>query len=129
MAIVEMFDQMSKAAETGDDSQLRNSLDRFKSIHQQIGDLYSGLVVAEREQAQVQREALREAFEHSTSWRITAPLRWAKTTSARFAGFAPFTGFLDNLSAPLRQNPGRHARGRIATSMPVDAGKQQQGTC
>ena len=113
-AIVEMFDQMSEAAETGDDRRLRDLLDRFQTIHGQIGELYSGLVVAEREQARAQRDALREAFEHSTSWRITAPLRWAKTIAARFARFDPSIGLLGaNLPAPLRRNPSWHARGRM----------------
>jgi hypothetical protein len=82
-AVVEMFDRMSEVAETGDDRRLRDSLDRFRAIHEQVGGLYRGLVVAEREQANAQREALREAFERSTSWRTTAPLRWIRQKAAR----------------------------------------------
>jgi hypothetical protein len=83
VAIVDMFDRMSEAAETGDDRRLRDSLDRFRWIHEQVGGLYRGLVVAEREQANAEREALREAFERSTSWRATAPLRWIRQKAAR----------------------------------------------
>jgi len=81
--IVEMFDRMSEAAETGDERRLRDSLDRFRAIHEQVGSLYRGLVVAEREQANAQREALRAAFERSTSWRATAPLRWIRQRATR----------------------------------------------
>jgi hypothetical protein len=81
--LVEMFDRMSEAAETGDDRRLREALDCFRAIHEQVGVLYRGLVVSEREQANAQREALREAFERSTSWRTTAPLRWIREKAAR----------------------------------------------
>ena len=83
VAIVEMFDRMSEAAETGDERRLRDSLDRFRAIHEQVGGLYRGWVVAEREQANAQREALRGAFERSTSWRATAPLRWIRQKVSR----------------------------------------------
>jgi hypothetical protein len=81
-AIVEMFDRMSEAAETGDDRRLRKALDRLRAIQEQFGGLYRGVVVAEREQAIAQRDALRDAFEHSTSWRATAPLRWFRLKAA-----------------------------------------------
>ena len=62
---------------------LRKALDRLRAIQEQFGGLYRGVVVAEREQAIAQRDALRDAFEHSTSWRATAPLRWIRLKAAR----------------------------------------------
>jgi hypothetical protein len=82
-AIVDLLDRMSEVAETGDDRKLRDSLDRFRALDELVGGLYRGLVVAEREEAVAQREALRQAFERSTSWRATAPLRWIKTATRR----------------------------------------------
>ena len=90
--IVEMFDRMSEAAETDDDRRLRETLDRFRVIHDQVGGLYRGVVVAEREQ----REALREAFERSRSWRATAPLRWIRQKAAR-------RGWVRTVNSPYSQ--------------------------
>jgi hypothetical protein len=131
--VIEQFDGMCSAADMRDDMSLRALSDRFRGTCEQMGQLYRTFVMAERQALLLsfvaERKELIEAFEHSTSWRITAPLRWAKTIAARFARFDPSIGFLGvNLPAPLKRIRSWHAHSRMAVSLPTGPSKQQQGT-
>jgi hypothetical protein len=99
LTLVQLFDEMCNSADTRDDGPLRVSSDHFHAACKQIGQLYRAFVVADREALHmsfdVERELLKGAFEHSTSWRITAPLRWVKR---KYLGFGPSVGFLGPVS-------------------------------
>lgn len=73
-AITEMFDRMTEAADTGDERALRKSFDRLGTRADEAAGLYRGFVIAERHEF----ARMRQTFELSTCWRITAPLRWLK---------------------------------------------------
>jgi hypothetical protein len=77
--IVEMFDLMDGAARTGNDRKLRAASDRFRADADAAARLYRGFVIAELRDLRQQLIRLRQAFESSTSWRVTAPLRWVKS--------------------------------------------------
>jgi hypothetical protein len=76
--IAEMFDRMDETANTGDECALRCSFDRLRASAEQAAHLYRGFVIAERRDLPQQMARMRESFELSTCWRITAPLRWLK---------------------------------------------------
>jgi hypothetical protein len=77
-AIVEMFDRMDAAAKTGDEDALRSSFDRLQATADAAAQLYCGFVASELGDLQQKLMKVRASFEASTSWRITAPLRWIK---------------------------------------------------
>jgi hypothetical protein len=77
--IIEMFDLMDSTARTGDEHTLRAAFDRFRADADAAARLYRGFVMAEL--GDLRREIVRQrlSFETSTSWRVTAPLRWLKS--------------------------------------------------
>lgn len=76
--IVDMFDRMDEAAKTGDEGALRPSFDRLRADLNVATRLYRGFVISELQELRQQLTEMRQSFESSTSWRITAPLRWLK---------------------------------------------------
>jgi hypothetical protein len=76
--IVDMFDRMSEAATTGDESRLRTSFDQLRAGAEAMTRLYHGYATAELQDLRQQLASIRESYETSTSWRVTAPLRWLK---------------------------------------------------
>jgi hypothetical protein len=77
--IVEVFDLMDEAARTGGEDRLRAAFDRHRAEADAAARLYQGFVIGEIRDLRRQVVSLRQTFESSTSWHITAPLRWLKT--------------------------------------------------
>jgi hypothetical protein len=77
--IIEMFDLMDSTARTGDDHMLRAAFDRFRADADAATRLYRGFVMAELGDLRREIVRQRQTFETSTSWRVTAPLRWLKS--------------------------------------------------
>lgn len=76
--VVDMFDRMDEAAETGDESRLLRTFDRLRASADATTHLYHGYAISELQYLRRQLIQVRESFETSTSWRVTAPLRWLK---------------------------------------------------
>ena len=77
-SVVEMFDRMDEVAETGDESKLRSSFDHLRVIADTATRLYRGCAITELEYLRQEVMQIRESFEQTTSWRVTAPLRWLR---------------------------------------------------
>ena len=69
--IAELFDALNDAAITDDGQRLETAFDGLRKRADDAAMLFRELVVGERERV--------KAFEHSASWRVTAPLRWMKS--------------------------------------------------
>jgi glycosyltransferase involved in cell wall biosynthesis len=63
--VVEMFDRLAEAADTGDETSLRRSFDRLRETLTEATKLFQGLVSAERDQAQMR--LFRLSQDHSAS--------------------------------------------------------------
>ena len=95
--VVKIYDQMCEAADTGDDLSVRTSFDRLRRSCEEAARLYRGFVLEERRalrtSAASERRALKEEFERSISWRVTAPLRWTKRITTSCLRFDPSVVF------------------------------------
>jgi hypothetical protein len=105
--LVELYDIMCKAVDIKDDDlSIRVAFDRLRSYCEYAGKLYRDVIVEEREalrrRANAERNALKDQFERSTSWRITTPLRWTKSITT--------IGFRADASAVLRKLTLRRGR-------------------
>jgi hypothetical protein len=78
VGIADMFNAMNEADDGGDESKLYGVFDRLRANIDGTGQLYCRFVTSELQDSWQQLMRTREAFESSTSWRATAPLRWLK---------------------------------------------------
>lgn len=72
--VVDLFDCLSAAADRGDSTLLRRSFDEIRRHADDAIMLFRELIISERA---VLNEHI-HTMEGSTSWRVTAPLRWMK---------------------------------------------------
>jgi hypothetical protein len=102
--MVELYDNMCKAVDMERDLSVRAEFDRLRTHCEYAGKLYRGFIIEERRalrrSANAERNALKEEFERSMSWRVTAPLRWTKLTATN--------GFRSDPSTVLRKLILRH---------------------
>ena len=68
--VSDLYDLLGEAEAGGDDASLLQAFDDLMRSADGMATLYRDLILGER--------AERKAFEKSTSWRVTAPLRWLK---------------------------------------------------
>jgi hypothetical protein len=106
MIMVELYDNLCKAVDIEYDLSVRAAFDRLRTHCQDVDRLYRGFINAER---RAMRNALKEEFERSTSWRVTAPLRRIKLMATN--------GFRSNPSTVFRKLmvPRDHDYGRPPT--------------
>jgi hypothetical protein len=72
--VVDLFDRLNDVVDSGDSALARRSFDELRKQAHDAALLFRELVVSERAAMNEQIHTL----EGSTSWRVTAPLRWMK---------------------------------------------------
>jgi hypothetical protein len=90
--VVDLFDRLNDAADRGDSAPLRRSFDEIRRHADDAILLFRELIISERA---VLNEHI-HTMEGSTSWRLTAPLRWIKDRPSVWAR---------SLSSRLRSQP------------------------
>jgi hypothetical protein len=85
--VVEVFERMDEAAKTGEEDLLRSAFDRLRADAEAAAKLYRGYLATELQDSRQRFVRMRDSYELSTSWRITAPLRWIKLWMSSRAPF------------------------------------------
>jgi len=74
----DVFDLLNRSA-SGDAARLRDAFDALRRSVEEAAFLFRGVVLEERRKIRLAEEGI-TAIERSISWRLTAPLRWARRT-------------------------------------------------